>query len=260
MIAAAGLWILTKPMDYNVASPVADTTTLPDSNAPQVTMAVPTADSTVETTQNTTKTGTGLGTTPSSTNRDVAVATEKTDEQGFPTPPAATPTTHTQANSAPATASKPNYTEGSPLAANAEETKDADVAVADTYNKERKKEQSATNVQAESSINNYPGAAQNNVGKASPSREVKTKQTANTALMEYQIGMQFYQKGAFNEAIGSLNRALAKPNNENVYQDALWYLANSYLKLGKKQDAQILLKRIVSEKGKYAQQAAALLK
>ena len=260
VIAAASLWIFTKPMDYNVASTVADTTTLPDSNAPQVTMAVPTADSTVETTQNTTKTGTGLGTTPSSTNRDVAVATEKTGEQGFPTPPAATPTTHTQANSAPATASKPNYTEGAPLAANADETKDADVAVADTYNKERKKEQSATNVQAESSINNYPGAAQNNVGKASPSREVKTKQTANTAVMEYQIGMQFYQKGAFNEAIGSLNRALAKQNNENVYQDALWYLANSYLKLSKKQDAQILLKRIVAEKGKYAQQAAALLK
>lgn len=258
VIAGASLWILTKPMNYDMASPVANNTTLPDSNAPQVATAVPTADSEIGTSQNATKTGTGLGTPSSSTNRDVAIATEKAADQGFPTPPPVATTTSQPQNNAPTTASKPNYTEGVPLVANADEKKDVDIA--DTYNKERKKETSVPSPQAESSVNDYPGAAQSNVNPPSPTRAVKTKQPPDNSLTEYQIAMQFYQKGQFQDAIAPLNRVLAKQNSGNLYQDALWYLANSYLKLGQKQDAQVLLRRIVSEKGKYAQQAAALLK
>ena len=86
------------------------------------------------------------------------------------------------------------------------------------------------------------------------------KQATEDGLADYQVGMQFYTKGDYNQAIAQLNRVLAKQNKGVVYENALWYLANSYLKLGKNQDGRLLLQRIVREKGKYAEQAAALLK
>ena len=109
------------------------------------------------------------------------------------------------------------------------------------------------------SVNNYPGAAaQNNIRTESAS--TPSKQKTDDGLANYQIGMQFYVKEEYSQAVSQLNRVLAKQNKGVVYENALWYLANSYLKLGKKQDGQALLQRIVTEKGKYATQAAAMLK
>ena len=262
-LAVAGLWFFTKPMDYNIASPVASDTpnvTLPDTSGLQRTIpnngVIP-----AETAQNTPKTGAETSPIdnkqPVSTDKDVAIATEKPDanstinnRQADVASTAVQPTT-----------SKPIYTEGGTSKAKDEESKLDEVVVADNYNKTQKKESAVQTAPAESNINDYPGAAaQNNVRAPSPSRAVKTKQATDNGATDYQIGMQFYQKGQFQETIAPLNRVLAKQNSGEVYQNALWYLANSYLKLGRKQDAQILLKRIVAEKGMFAQQAAALLK
>ena len=88
----------------------------------------------------------------------------------------------------------------------------------------------------------------------------KAKQPVDDGLADYQLGMQFYTKGQYKEAIAQLNRVLANQSKGDVYENALWYLANSYLKSKKPQEGRSLLQRIVAEKGKYAQQAEALLK
>jgi TolA-binding protein len=255
VLAAAGLWLFTKPMNYDVASPVVANTqpTTIDTLGSQTATPNNSVGQT-ETAQNTPNTGNLNNNQPLSTDKEVAVATPNTATSNHQADVATT--------TAQPTTSKPIYTEGATSKAKQEETYLDEITIADANNKTRKKESASQNAPAaESNINDYPGAAaQNSVPAPSQSRSAKVKQAPESGLADYQIGMRFYQKGAFNEAIAPLNRVLAKQNTPDVYQNALWYLANSYLKLGKKQEAQSLLQRIVSEKGVYAQQAAALLK
>lgn len=255
VLAGASLWFFTKPMNYDVASPVVTNTQQPalDSLGSPISAQNSSVGQT-ETAQNTPKTGNLDNNQPVPTDKNGTAATPNTA------------TTNHQADVATTTVqpttSKPINTEGASSKTKDEETYLDEITVADANNKSRKKETAPQNAPAaESNINDYPGAAaQNSVPPSSPTRAVKMKQAPENGLTDYQTGMRFYQKGAFNEAIAPLNRVLAKQNTPDVYQNALWYLANSYLKLGKKQEAQSLLQRIVSEKGVYAQQAAALLK
>lgn len=137
-----------------------------------------------------------------------------------------------------------------------------EVGVADSYKKTNNKEKQSQAAPATSSQseNNYPGAAAQNVLIERQSRAAKAKQPVDDGLVDYQIGMQHYTKGDYNSAIAQLNRVLAKQSKGVVYEDALWYLANSYLKTGRTQDGRALLQRIMREKGRFAQQAATLLK
>lgn len=255
VLAAAGLWFFTKPMDYEVASPIVVNTqpTTLDSLGSQTTIPNSSVGQT-ETAQNTPKTGNLNNNQPISTDKDGTVATPNTATTNHQADVAST--------TAQSTTSKPIYTEGATSKAKQEETYLDEITIADANSKPHKKETAPQNAPAaESSINDYPGAAaQNSVPAPSQSRSAKVKQATDNGLGDYQTGMRLYQKGAFNDAIAPLNRFLAKQSSGDLYQNALWYLANSYLKLGKKQDGQSLLQRIVSEKGVYAQQAAALLK
>jgi TolA-binding protein len=141
-----------------------------------------------------------------------------------------------------------------------DEVKMKDVAVANA-NKNTRSVEKKSNQQASapvpSSVDNYPGAAAQNT-YSSPA--AKAKQPADNGVAMYQLAMQTYKKGAYNEAIGQLNRVLATQSSGDVYENALWYLADSYLQLGNKKEGRAILQRIVNEKGKYAQRALALLK
>ena len=144
----------------------------------------------------------------------------------------------------------------------ADDAKMQEVVVADSYKKASSaKEKQTRQVQtAKPNVNNYPGAAaQNNVSPEGASAKYN-QPIVDDGLADYQIAMQYYTQADYNQAIVQLNRVLGKQSRGVVYENALWYLANGYLKLGKKQEGQGLLQRIVAEKGKYATQATALLK
>ncbi|MBL7813868.1 MAG: hypothetical protein JNL70_02595 [Saprospiraceae bacterium] len=134
-----------------------------------------------------------------------------------------------------------------------------DVAVADVAKKTKDKQvRSQPAAKPSSPYNNYPGAANANIETQTHSANLK--KDTDDGLSDYQLGMRAYQKGQYSEAVSSLNRVLAKQSRGDVYENALWYLANGYAKLNKKQESRTLLQRIVAEKGKYATQAADLLK
>ena len=290
VLVTAGVMLLTKPVESDFGSSVVvnnDTVPAYQSESPQVSAAAPQSDvAQVGSSEKSGKIGIdnaqSEGKSPVSIENNVAV-TEKSDARVAAEQsnlPNATTTNLPQADESLAAykpiATKPANldTEGESISAKEaienqrmvtkeSATKMQDVAVADSYKKASNNKDKQTRQvpsAAPSTANNYPGAATQNVMIESQNKPMKAKQTTDNGLTDYQIGMQFYTKGQYQEATSQLNRVLAKQNSGDVYQNALWYLANSYLKLGKKQDAQILLQRIVAEKGKYAQQAQALLK
>ncbi len=121
---------------------------------------------------------------------------------------------------------------------------------------------------------NYPGAAAQNslpqtpnnealkdVQVAGKRNETPTKyQSADTGISNYQLGMTHYNKENYPKAIAEFNRVLAKQATGTVYENTLWYLANSYLKWGKKTEAKRLFQRIVAEKTVFLQQAIVVLR
>ncbi len=281
-LAVAGISVLTAPptMEKTVA-----TTTLSDTLNPAPIDTIGTMatlpNGTVNTTdmaENAPQTGgssTGIATakTPVPTNNDVAVGTaatapvtEKFEEKVVPAtkvlPKADVVTTTSKPAASPISApSQSAGTEGADKdAENAKSMTDA-VTTTDAAKKTRQKEQTTTVQNTSTNIGNtYPGAAQSNVYTPSQSRAPKAKQPIDVDLADYKAGMKFYQKSAYADAIAPFNRFLAKQNSGDLYQNALWYLANCYLKLDKKADAKGLLQRIVAEKGVHAAEAAALLK
>jgi TolA-binding protein len=188
-------------------------------------------------------------------------ATDKTDENSV----VATTASGGRNDVESKLATTPNTAEDAAFVQRQTKDEDAqlqDLAVADSYKKTNgaKEKQVQAAPTTSQSDNNYPGAAAQNVVIERQGRAAKAKQSVDNSLADYQIGMQYYTKGDYNSAIAQLNRVLAKQNKGVVYEDALWHLANSYLKLGKKQEGKAVLGRIVAEKGKYSEQAMALLK
>lgn len=120
---------------------------------------------------------------------------------------------------------------------------------------------------------NYPGAAMQNsvprpadgkvleevrvVGKQS---EFSKNKNPDNGLTNYQLGMAYHKKQDYVNAISELNIVLKKNASSTVYENTLWYLADSYLKSNKKPEAKLLLQRIVKEKTAFSQQAIDLLK
>ena len=266
VVATAAIVVLTKPVEPLNSPQIAENTegvSVPNQTFPEATIASQNGDFQANSTKNEGKTGQNDGvavaTTPTRSDADAGLSSE--------TPTVATTTTHAKLDDE---TSKPlktaENTEG--VAFSQKETKDnvddaklQEVIVVDANKKgSSTKAKQTRQVQVPPpSVNNYPGAAaQNNIRTESAS--TPSKQKTDDGLANYQIGMQFYVKEEYSQAVSQLNRVLAKQNKGVVYENALWYLANSYLKLGKKQDGQALLQRIVTEKGKYATQAAAMLK
>lgn len=286
-----GIWILTKPFEADFSSSVAATDTVPNYQVPpqastETNMAQAESskkdsktsdESIVNESKNANLSENNTGTQPSSkeieANDDVAVVQDKQNNAIVNTPQADFGTTSAKKPVAtrPAVTTNQPETEGVALSAKdaleqqrkkTEESALKEVVVADSYKKAsnaKEKARSSQPTATPSSVNNYPGAAAQNAVTETQSL-AKAKQSTDNGLADYQIGMQYYTKGQYKEAIGQLNRVLAKQSQGDVYENALWYLANSYLKMNKTIEAKGILKRIVAEKGKYAQQAAALLK
>ncbi|WP_291726909.1 hypothetical protein [Bernardetia sp.] len=85
---------------------------------------------------------------------------------------------------------------------------------------------------------------------------------ANDAQALYFGGLSHYKNHDYKTSIGLFERFLLQKSSiiyQKNYQDAEWYLADSYLKQNKKQQAKKLLAKIMEAKGKYANQAKRLL-
>ncbi len=111
----------------------------------------------------------------------------------------------------------------------------------------------------------YQGASNSNIGQnysslPEPALKNNAKMTAGNADSDYQRAIGLYNKGKYQKAINEFNFVLAKQESGRLYHDALWYTANSYLKLEKQAEAKKLLKRIINEKGVHAQEAELLYK
>ena len=237
VLATAGLLLLTKPFEPLSNAQIASNTegdSLPNQTTSQAVISPRNEVSQVNPSKNERQIGTESGVTdtktPAGSDADVALG----DESPFVA------------------------TNTSPVPKMSKPTEDTEESVGDSYKSKAKEIAQAPASSA--SVNDYPGAAAQNAMTESKTKATREKLPVDNGLADYQIGMQFYTKGDYNAAIAQLNRVLAKQNKGVVYENALWYMANSYLKVGKKQDGQILLQRIVAEKGKFAQQAAALLK
>ncbi len=151
-------------------------------------------------------------------------------------------------------------------------TPSADMAVAETKKEMEQvaKDKNTVNLNEEIAqrpdpTGNYQGAT-NNAGNYNnintlPKTAVNGKKVADSnADNDYQRAIGLYNKGKYQKAINEFNFVLAKQESGRLYHDALWYTANSYLKLEKQPEAKKLLKRIINEKGVHAQEAELLYK
>lgn len=75
----------------------------------------------------------------------------------------------------------------------------------------------------------------------------------------FKNGVSQYYLKQYTEALNSFNSVLSFGQNP-YFDDAEWYKIQTLLKLGKKEDATILLKSIISKKGKYKNKAEDVLK
>ena len=267
VVATAAIVVLTKPIDpLDTPQTVANTegVAAPYQTTPEATVSSQNNGIQANSSKNEGKIGQNDGVvdakTPARADTDVSLADE--------TPTFATTQNASKVDIETAKAlKKTEDTEGGAFVQKetkdkADDAKMQEVVVADSYKKASSaKEKQTRQVQtAKPNVNNYPGAAaQNNVSREGASAKYN-QPIVDDGLADYQIAMQYYTQADYNQAIAQLNRVLGKQSRGVVYENALWYLANSYLKLGKKQDGQGLLQRIVAEKGKYATQATALLK
>ncbi len=270
LIATAGIYLLTKPIEpFGTTSTMANTegVTVPQQTSPEASVSSQNKDIQANSSKNEGETVNNDGIkgdkTPSHGDADAPLSQE--------TPIVATTQNAPKVENEAVKSSKtPENTEGVALVqkeakdgkATADDAKKQEVVDADSYKKASSvKEKQTRQVQVPSSnVKNYPGAAaQNNVRREDAAAKFN-QPNVDDGLADYQIAMQYYTQADYNQAIAQLNRVLGKQSRGVLYENALWYLANSYLKLGKKQDGQALLQRIVNEKGKFAPQAAALLK
>lgn len=76
----------------------------------------------------------------------------------------------------------------------------------------------------------------------------------------YREGHAFYKNGVYPAAIERFNRIVVRKGWGDLYENSLWYMADSYIKNGDSATAKTLLERIVREKGRYAKDAEKMLK
>ncbi len=261
-VATAGVLVLTKPIDTQPIEPTVATT----DSASNVSPSMASVDTNTQNAVNQTdalkkqrKTNTGEIITQT-TSGDIAANSPTTIDNNAVSETAkpADAIAHaaqTETTKTTRTAKNNNDdTEGEVATQNAKsELKMQDVAVSEPLKKAKETRQ----VQIKQAPNNVNGGA----AQASAPSAAKAKASVEEeGVANFQQGMVYYKRGAYKDAINELNRVLALQNKGDVYENALWYLADAYIQIGNKAEGKVLLKRIVSENGKFAQRAAVLLK
>ena len=74
----------------------------------------------------------------------------------------------------------------------------------------------------------------------------------------YFAGMCYYHLEQYDSSIVKFDQCL-KEVSTIYFEDALWYKANSLIKLNERKSAKAILKKIISLKGKYQNSANKLL-
>jgi TolA-binding protein len=105
----------------------------------------------------------------------------------------------------------------------------------------------------------YGGAANQAAQKTAPAK--KTKSSHLTPAL-YENAYNAYHQKSYTAAIAGFNQVLAQqPLDKNeIYENTLWYLADTYLQTGDKVKAKALLERIVTEKLQNQRKASQKLK
>jgi tetratricopeptide (TPR) repeat protein len=74
----------------------------------------------------------------------------------------------------------------------------------------------------------------------------------------FYAGLCYYNLKAYNSAISHFDNC-SNSDFINFYEEQEWYKAKCYLANNQKEEAKVLLKQIVAEKGFYANQASKIL-
>ena len=95
-----------------------------------------------------------------------------------------------------------------------------------------------------------------------PLSAASKKQTVegNQNIGLFQEGLKYYNKSEYANALGFFNQVLSNEKQKDLLEMTQWYAALANLKNGNKPEAKTLLETTVKEKGKYATQAADVLK
>ncbi|NJN33969.1 MAG: hypothetical protein HC817_06705 [Saprospiraceae bacterium] len=80
--------------------------------------------------------------------------------------------------------------------------------------------------------------------------QIETTFYSTDSLM-YRSGLANFKKGQFWVAAQQFEAVTKKQKKGNLYEQSLWYAANSYLKLQNKKEAKALFERIVTEGGNF---------
>jgi TolA-binding protein len=104
------------------------------------------------------------------------------------------------------------------------------------------------------------------VTAAAPSKEKINDAVGNTkdaqlnkAVEDLSVGIFQYENKKYSEAITTFNGILSVVSKGNIFENAQWYLANSYNVSGDKAAAKSLFQQIVRGKGTFAKKAAKML-
>ena len=95
---------------------------------------------------------------------------------------------------------------------------------------------------------------------ANSSQKARAEKTLESDEKVYEAGLDFYKNGSYPAAIERFNTVVSRKGWGNIYEDALWYMGNSHLKQGDKNNAKAVFERIVREKGRYAKEAEKALR
>jgi hypothetical protein len=105
------------------------------------------------------------------------------------------------------------------------------------------------------------GNASNAQSKMTPSAApVQSSKVALSDEQLFQTGVNYFNQQDYSNALSNFSKVKQDKVNSDVYEQVQWLSAMSQLKQGKKVIAKSILESIVVGKGKYATQAAEVLK
>jgi hypothetical protein len=105
------------------------------------------------------------------------------------------------------------------------------------------------------------GNASNTQSKMTPSAApVQSSKVALSDEQFFQTGVNYFNQQDYSNALSNFSKVKQEKVNSDVYEQVQWLSAMSQLKQGKKVIAKSILESIVVGKGKYATQAAEVLK
>jgi TolA-binding protein len=178
---------------------------------------------------------------------DDFVSTEKVENEAVKN---AEVKTITQYNSAPASTNS--------LGANTFELTETVAKSKDTRAKKRTADASVAEEKEESANPYQEGIKSYTKGRyrdAAKKFELVLQSNPNHVDATYYLGASYLNSGQAAQAMPYLDKS-SSSKGQGYYQSGMWLKALAYIQLGKKENAKIVLERIVSEGGRYKQQAA----